>query len=175
VCSPGVGSSLLAAVALAWRWPGVVAVCVFAFGSLILGAAPAGAHGVGGLKPTDYEVRLTSIEPRVAGVSIVVVDLGQRLQLTNTSGRDVTVLGYAGEPYLRVGPTGVYENTRSPATYLNQTFQLTTAPPAIADANASPHWERISDGDTVRWHDHRAHSWGRVTRHRCNAIATIPT
>ena len=50
-----------------------------------------------------------------------VVDLGNKLELTNRTRTDIVVLGYDGEPYLRVGPRGVYENLRSPATYLNRT------------------------------------------------------
>jgi hypothetical protein len=67
------------------------------------------------------------------------------------------VLGYAGEPYLRVGPAGVFENRRSPATYLNRARINPAPPPPDASADAQPLWHRIGDGDTVTWHDHRAH------------------
>jgi hypothetical protein len=70
------------------------------------------------------------------------------------------VLGYDNEPYLRVGPHGVFENTRSPATYLNRSTTLTSKPPARADARAAPVWRRVSTGTTARWHDHRAHFMG---------------
>ena len=64
------------------------------------------------------------------------------------------VLGYAGEPYLRVGPAGVFENRRSPATYLNRARVNPAPPPLDASADAPPSWRRIGEGDTVTWHDH---------------------
>ena len=70
------------------------------------------------------------------------------------------MLGYDHEPYLRVGRRGVFENTRSPATYLNRSTTISGRPPASADASAAPVWRRISSGTTARWHDHRAHFMG---------------
>ncbi len=72
------------------------------------------------------------------------------------------MLGYEGEPYLRVGPRGVFENVHSPATYLN--VSATNPPstlPRTADPAAAPEWRKVSDGDTARWHDHRAHWMGQ--------------
>ena len=72
----------------------------------------------------------------------------------------MVVLGYDGEPYLRVGPRGVFENRRSPATYLNRSRIPTTKPPKSADSSAAPVWHRVSSGTTATWHDHRAHYMG---------------
>ncbi|MCU1486222.1 MAG: hypothetical protein JWN67_2968, partial [Actinomycetia bacterium] len=66
-------------------------------------------------------------------------------------------LGYEDEPYLRIGRDGVFENRRSPATYLNATRTGGEQPPADATADATPRWVRIGDGPTARWHDHRLH------------------
>jgi hypothetical protein len=130
-------------------------------GLLLVTATPAGAHGLGGLTPTNYETQLQRVSPTVPGVEIEVVDLGTKVQLTNHTAHDVVVLGYDGEPYLRVGPRGVYENVRSPATYFNRSITITGAPPKQADAKATPVWRRVSGGDTARWHDHRAHFMGK--------------
>lgn len=127
--------------------------------------SPAAAHGVGGVEPSNYRTRVTSIDPSVAGVVVRPVDLGTRLELTNRGATDVVVLGYDGEPYLRVGPRGVFENTRSPATYLNRTLRVDEASepvPATADPDAPPRWRRVDGGRTARWHDHRAHWMGRA-------------
>jgi hypothetical protein len=89
-------------------------------------------------------------------VSVRTVAGGQ-LELTNLSPQDVLVLGYRLEPYLRVGPDGVFENQRSPSTYTNR---FATAPDVIPpefDPKAEPEWRRIADGPTAIWHDHRAH------------------
>jgi hypothetical protein len=131
-------------------------VVIFVGGS----AAPAGAHGLGGLTPTNYETVLQSVTPRVPGLGVRVSDLGTKVELTNHGSTDVVVLGYAGEPYLRIGPRGVFENERSPATYLNRSTTISGAPPARADAKAAPEWQQVSTSTTARWHDHRAHFMG---------------
>jgi hypothetical protein len=86
-----------------------------------------------------------------------VVDAGTRLRLRNPTGLEVVVLGYAGEPYLRVGPAGVFENRRSPATYRNRVRIAPAPPPAHADPAAPPQWRRLDGGDAVAWYDHRAY------------------
>jgi hypothetical protein len=138
------------------------AVIVVAVAALLLaiGAAPAAAHAVGGAQASNYQTRILSIQPVVPGLQVEVADAGARLRLRNHTGREVTVLGYAGEPYLRVGPAGVFENRRSPATYLNRARINPAPPPPDASADAPPLWHRIGDGDTVTWHDHRAHWMG---------------
>jgi len=137
---------------------GILVVCA----TVVISAAPASAHGLGGLKPTDYQTRLGPIRPSVPGITLVAVDLGTRLELTNTTAHDVIVEGYDGEPYLRVGPRGVFENTRSPATYFNRSVNPSGPAPKQADAKAPPVWKQTSDGTTARWHDHRAHYMGTV-------------
>ncbi len=143
--------------------------------ALVLGivgvtAAPASAHGLGGLTPTNYQSVLRSVSPRVPALHVRVTDLGTKVELTNDGAREVVVLGYAGEPYLRVGPKGVFENVRSPATYLNRSTTITGSPPKSADAKATPVWRHVSTGTTASWHDHRAHFMGgddppEVVRH----------
>ena len=70
------------------------------------------------------------------------------------------MLGYDDEPYLRVGPDGVFENTRSPAVFQNRSLNATGDVPDSYDATAEPEWRRVSTDDHVRWHDHRAHRMG---------------
>jgi hypothetical protein len=51
----------------------------------------------------------------------------------------------------------VFENTNSPAHYLNlDRFARTPIPPS-ATATAAPNWVKLSDGTSIRWHDHRTH------------------
>ena len=148
----------------------VLALAALVVGIVGVTATPAGAHGLGGLSPTNYESVLQSVTPDVDGVHVRITDLGTKVELTNDGTREVTVLGYDGEPYLRVGPRGVFENTRSPATYLNRSTTLDESPPKSADAQATPAWRRVSTGTTASWHDHRAHFMGgddppEVARH----------
>ncbi|HXV34951.1 MAG TPA: hypothetical protein VD769_13155, partial [Gaiellaceae bacterium] len=104
-----------------------------------------------------YRSALTGIEPAIEGVSLEVLDADDRLLLVNESGTTVVVLGYDGEPYLRVTPEGVFRNVRSPATWLNEDRYADVDLPPIVDAAAPPEWEQISEEPRVEWHDHRIH------------------
>ena len=75
----------------------------------------------------------------------------------NESGKTVVVLGYDGEPYLRITPEGAYHNIRSAATYLNEDRYADVELPPAVDATAPPEWRRIADEPRVEWHDHRIH------------------
>src|SRR4051794_8118505 len=119
---------------------------------MVATAAPASAHTVGGEHATNYRTRVLSLSPATAGVALRVIEHGDRLELTNSTQHNVVVLGYDDESYLRVGPRGVFENRRSPATYLNRTRLGTDRPPASADASASPDWRRVSGGGPPRRH-----------------------
>jgi hypothetical protein len=136
----------------------VLAALALAFCALT--ASPAAAHGVANVPATNLEVRVLSLTPRIGGLEVRAVDLGAHLELHNDSGVEVTVLGYDGEPYLRIGPDGVFRNARSPATFWNeQSFQSGSLPSGF-DAAARPEWEPYGTGPVVRWHDHRAHWMG---------------
>lgn len=130
---------------------------------LVGSAAPAAAHGGPGgnsAPATNYRTRIQSVAPEVPGLVARVIDAGSRIELINHTGETVTVLGYQDEPYLRVGPDGVFTNRRSPATYLNADRNATTDIPDDADPDAPPRWQRIDDGSAARFHDHRAHWMG---------------
>lgn len=124
-------------------------------------AEPASAHGVGGVQPTNYRTNVTGIVPPVPGLQIRAVDLGSKIELRNDTGHEVVVLGYQGEPYLRIGPRGTWENTRSPAVFLNRTrIPTRDAPHQQYDAEATPRWRKVSDAPVAAWHDHRSHWMG---------------
>ncbi|GMU77627.1 MAG: hypothetical protein AMXMBFR46_04260 [Acidimicrobiia bacterium] len=144
---------------LRWLWAAAATLAVA--GTLVAaGATPAAAHTVGGIDASNYRTRILSVTPPHPDLRIAVIDNGARLELTNTGRHDVSVEGYEGEPYLRVGPRGAFENVRSPATFLNRVRRDPAPPPARADASAPPEWRRVSRTPTVRWHDHRAHWMG---------------
>jgi hypothetical protein len=131
--------------------------------SLLLAAAtgrPAMSHPATQFAPTNYQTRITAITPAIPGLSMRVVDRGDQLELTNVTGRDLVVLGYAGEPYLRVGPAGAFTNRRSSATFLNRDRFPTSQLPTQVNPKAASVWQRISRDPTVAWHDHRAHWMG---------------
>jgi hypothetical protein len=137
-----------------------VALGIVLFGLVVATAPPAAAHSVAGVSGTNYRTRLLSMTPPVPGLELRVIEIGSRLELTNGTAHDATVLGYQDEPYLRVGPDGVFENARSPATYINASRKGTTPVPSTASSTAPPEWRKVSSSHTARWHDHRAHWMG---------------
>ncbi len=72
-------------------------------------------------KPTNYASRVRSVTPAIPGLTVEVRDLGSRLKSGTRPRTTSSFSGTPGEPYLRVGPAGVYENRRSPAVFLNRT------------------------------------------------------
>jgi hypothetical protein len=137
------------------------AVALVVASAVVAGSAqPAAAHDVPGVQPSNFETTVDGTTPRVPGLSVRAIDLGSQLELRNLTTTDAVVLGYQGEPYLRVGPRGVYENRRSPSTYLNRTRDGKSRVPSDADPGAAPEWQRVSSDTRMRWHDHRAHWMG---------------
>jgi hypothetical protein len=132
--------------------PGVAA----AVAVLVLLLAPAAAaHGGGGSR--GYTSTITSVSPERDGLDVEVRESDDRLYLRNGTGTTVVILGYEGEPYLEFRTDGVYQNSRSPATYLNDDRFGEVDLPATADPKAPPAWERVSPRSSFEWHDHRIH------------------
>ena len=118
-------------------------------------AAPAASAHQGN---PDYLTRITSVTPATDGLTVEVLNRDDRLLLHNTSGRDVVVRGYDGEPYARVLADGTVQvNADSPAYYLNDDRFGNAEPPAGADGKGAPRWEELSRTGRFEWHDHRMH------------------
>ena len=65
------------------------------------------------------------------------------------------VPGRAGEPFLRVGPRGVFGNKKSPDFYASGS-QTVRAVPKGADPLAKPRWVRLSANPSWHWLEYRA-------------------
>jgi len=130
--------------------------------AVLLPATPAWAHSAAGLDESNYQTSITSIEPASSAVTVKVIELGARLQLTVEPAHTATVIGYDDEPYLRVGPDGIFVNTHSSASWLNRDRYGTAKPPAGVKSSDPPVWQRLGGGLTVQWHDHRTH-WMSTT------------
>lgn len=137
---------------------------------LALAAGPAGAHGGGEVADgSNYDSRVTAVLDVATGAAVDEGDLRWRvlandalLELRNRGDAEVVVSGYEGEPYLRIGPDGVFENVASPASILNDDrYGLGTIPPGVSAAE-EPRWKRLGSEPTWRWHDHRIH-WMATT------------
>ena len=118
-----------------------------------LPSTPALAHPPGIQAATDYRVTVRGLEPMVDGVSVRFVADGSRLELRSVSAATVEVVGYEGEPMLRVSPQGAWRNTRAPSLYVDQPGG---AARAGASAGAQPQWQPASERAVVRWQDHRS-------------------
>lgn len=128
---------------------------------LFLAPAAADAHSEAPTPATNYLTRITSMTPRVSGLSVRVIRNGMWLELSNRTGRTVEVLGYSGEPYLRITPQGTYANLRSPSVYIDSDVDSDLAPDDVSvSPQATPSWQRVSGSATARWHDHRTHWMG---------------
>ena len=79
-------------------------------------ASPASAHVGGGAAGSDYDARIVSVTPEVPGVTVRILQFGDEFELVNETSTDVVVPGYSDEPYLRIGPDGVWRNANSPAS-----------------------------------------------------------
>jgi hypothetical protein len=129
---------------------------------LLLGASagPAAAHAIGtGTEASNYRTGIRGIDQGTPGIAVRTV-AGEQLELVNRSDQEVVVLGYRLEPYLRIGPGGVFENQRSPSTYTNRFRTAPAEIPPEFDAKAAPEWRRVGDGPSAAWHDHRSHWTG---------------
>lgn len=116
----------------------------------LIGPAPAAAHIAGGASPANARSVLTEIRPQASGVGITVGLGGQFVRLSNQSAGEVVVLGYRGEPFLRLTQQRVQVNPASPTAA--QTGQL----PGLAQGTAADdQWVQLDDGDSVSWPDAR--------------------
>jgi hypothetical protein len=130
--------------------------------ALLAVAGPASAHVGGGAAGSDFDGRVLSVSPALPGVRVRVLQFGDELELVNRTATEVVVPGYSDEPYLRIGPDGVWRNALSPATYLNLNTNAAVRLPVDADPAAPPRWERVSTQPAYLWHDHRTH-WMSTT------------
>jgi hypothetical protein len=123
----------------------------------VAAAVPAWAHQGN----PNYRSVIDGISPTVPGVKFQVLGYDTQFQVTNHSGKTVTVYGYGGEPYIRILPDGtVQQNHLSPATYLNASDFVTEAAPSFTSTKAAPQWRYVEKTGTYIWHDHRMHWMG---------------
>jgi hypothetical protein len=138
---------------------GLGRLVVVALGALavLLLAGPAQAHVGGGTAGSDFDGRVLAVTPAMPDVTVRVLAFGDELELVNAGRTEVQVPGYSDEPYLRIGPDGVWRNRNSPATYINLSLSGNITLPPHADPNAAADWEQVSTEPQYVWHDHRTH------------------
>lgn len=118
--------------------------------SVSMPAAPGFAHEERSLHSLTVLDRVT---PQIDGLELRVVHLdGPAIAVRNLSGSIVTVLGEDGEPFLKIGPRGVFANVASATTYRSIDPQADEVPPGIG---ARSGWAKLSDDPAWSWFDPR--------------------
>ncbi len=126
-----------------------------------MAAPPASAHSVAGVSATNFQTTLRSVSPAVPGLEVKVVEAGSRLEVENRTGQELLVIGYKEEPFLKIGPDGVFENKLSTTTYISRSRKGGTPPPEAEQARVGDtDWAKVSSEPIARWHDHRIHWMG---------------
>ena len=94
--------------------------------------------------------------PNEAGLEIRMFDGSVPGMLArNTSSKLLLIPGRQGEPFLKIGPRGVFGNERSPDFYVSGSQTIRKVPPD-ADPAAPPEWVRLSGEPVWSWLEHRA-------------------
>jgi hypothetical protein len=82
---------------------------------VLINPVPAAAHIVGtGGSPTNYRVMVTGIRPAAPAAAVDVGLGGQWVRVTNQGAAQIVILGYRGEPFLRLTQNQVQANELSP-------------------------------------------------------------
>jgi hypothetical protein len=118
---------------------------------------PGGAEAHYGTAKKGYRSRILAVKPHETGLELKVLYGDDQIWLDNKTGKTIVIRGYAGEPYLRFGSSGIYVNGNSPAVYLNQDRYARSKVPKSATPTARPKWEKLAGGELWAWHDHRIH------------------
>ena len=135
---------LRASRAVLVRLPVALAACAAA---AAIRPPSADAHVGSGLISTSYEARIDAIRPPVPGVTATVLDGDLKLRIDADPPHVVTVLGVIHEPFIRIGPGGVFVSSRSPTA---ESDGLVTLPQMRV-----ARWIRLSGGHSFAWHENR--------------------
>lgn len=135
----------------------VLALGLAALTALVSPAA-AGAHLRSGRIAVDYRADVVQLP---AGVEARVYRSDLALGLTVAPGHEVVVLGYVGEPAIRLDAAGVAANEASPTAAGTGLLKGTARRQAGA-----PRWRRLSSSHSIAWHDARLRGLPQGVTHR---------
>ncbi len=107
--------------------------------------------------PRNTQSVIESISPELPSgvrVSIVGSDTFVRVQ---SNGHDVQVLGYEGEPYIRIDKKNVVQVNDSSQTTVLNSDRYGNVDLSNFKKSSVPKWRTIATNGIAMWHDHRSH------------------
>lgn len=78
------------------------------------------------------------------------------LYITNTTAETLVVFGRNDEPFIRIGPEGVFANVKSPTWQHSARAEVSSDNKTLADAKAPPQWVMTSPSASFSWIETRA-------------------
>jgi hypothetical protein len=114
----------------------------------LLGAGPASAHLRSGTVAVDY--RATIATPVTAAYAVQIYQSDHGLSLTLRPGHVVVMLGYLGEPVIRLDAAGLWVNAASPTA-----LAMHLVAKGRGVSASGPRWRLQPGRHTVLWHDAR--------------------
>ncbi len=122
-----------------------------------LGPGAGVALGHGESSPTIVTL-VDEVAPATEGLEVAVrPGAAARLTAVNETGDELEVLGFDGEPFLRIGPGGTFANVNHIDWYRSGNPDGRASPPDDADIGGDPRYERVSRESEWAWFDHRLH------------------
>ena len=115
---------------------------LIAVSALVL-PAQAMAHGRTATVALDYRLVLDPASLALPGVHVRVLDGDRDVQLRVARGVRVVVRGILDEPFLRIGPDGVWANEESATATVDRIVP------------SGKKWVRIASGGSIAWHENR--------------------
>ncbi|MFN8038728.1 MAG: hypothetical protein U0Q07_05900 [Acidimicrobiales bacterium] len=134
----------------------VLALVPLAIGLALASGPLAGSASAAAIVPSDQGSEVVRTEPPAPGATLTVD--GDVARLVVAPGHSATVLGYQGEPFLRVAVDGTVErNERSSVVLADPNSPVTTVASPPSGAGTEVQWVVVGGDGTARWHDHRVH------------------
>jgi hypothetical protein len=137
-------------------WARVLLALVLSLALPVLTAPAAGAHEGDQLAPPIVE----KIEPDIRGLEVeVVFSANYQFLVTNSTPTELTILADSGEPFIRIGPEGVFGNLKSKSWYDSNVPEGLNRYPKQAEAGPDvvPEWRKVAVEPSWGWYDHRLH------------------
>jgi hypothetical protein len=120
-----------------------VAILPLTFAVALAATPAAGAHLRSGAVATDYRASIAKLASTALVVRIYKTD--RAVAITVRPGHQVTVIGYLGEPFIRVSDDGVFVDRHSPTAAADGLV-------SHAARSRTPEWRIVSRGRSVVWH-----------------------